>query len=47
MLEISPSAALVMVAVSFLIIGPAEEFLFRGFMFGGLLSITKGRYWMP
>ncbi len=46
-LEISPSAAWVMVAVSFLIIGPAEEFLFRGFMFGGLLSITKGRYWMP
>ncbi len=46
-LEVSPNVAWIMVAVSFLVIGPAEEFLFRGFMFGGLLNITKGRYWLP
>jgi len=32
--------------VSFLVVGPAEEFLFRGFMFGGLLRITKGKNWL-
>jgi membrane protease YdiL (CAAX protease family) len=46
-LEIPPSAAWIMIAVSFLVIGPAEEYLFRGFMYGGLLSITKGKYWFP
>ncbi len=45
-LNVSPDVALVMIAVSFLVIGPAEEFLFRGFMYGGLLNISKGRYWL-
>ena len=44
-LEVPQNVAWVMIFVSVLIIGPAEEFLFRGFMFGGLLSLTKGKYW--
>ncbi len=47
LLEVSPNVAWLMVAVSFLVIGPAEEFLFRGFMYGGILNITKGKYWLP
>ncbi|MCW4005032.1 MAG: CPBP family intramembrane metalloprotease [Candidatus Bathyarchaeota archaeon] len=46
-LDVSPTAAWVLIAVSLLVIGPAEEYLFRGFMYGGLLSISKGRYWFP
>ena len=46
-LEVPQNVAWLMMLVSFLVIGPAEEFLFRGFMFGGLLNITKGRYWLP
>jgi membrane protease YdiL (CAAX protease family) len=46
-LEVSPLVAWIMIAVSMLVIGPAEEYLFRGFMYGGLLSISKGRYWLP
>jgi len=34
-----------MVAASFLVVGPAEEYLFRGFVYGGLLNILKGRHW--
>lgn len=29
-----------------LVIGPAEEYLFRGFLFGGLLSVSKGKHWL-
>ena len=44
-LNIPPGAAWVMVAGSFLIIGPSEEYIFRGFVYGGLLSIFKNRHW--
>ena len=43
---LSPIDAWLMVAVSFLVAGPAEEYLFRGFVFGGLLSIFKNRHWL-
>jgi len=46
-LDVSSTVAWVMIAVSLLVIGPAEEYLFRGFMYGGMLSISKGRYWFP
>jgi membrane protease YdiL (CAAX protease family) len=46
-LDVSRTVAWIMIAVSMLVIGPAEEFLFRGFVFGGLLSISKGRHWIP
>ena len=46
-LDVPPNVAWIMIAVSLLVIGPAEEYLFRGFMYGGLLSITKGKHWLP
>jgi len=45
-LDIPPEFAWIMVWVSFLVVGPAEEYLFRGFVFGGLLSIFKDRHWL-
>ena len=45
-LNIPPEAAWIMVWVSFLVVGPAEEYLFRGFVFGGLLNIFKDQHWL-
>lgn len=45
-LEVPPQEAWVLMAISFLIVGPAEEYLFRGFMFGGLLNVFKGKRWL-
>jgi len=45
-LNISPEFAWIMVGVSILVVGPAEEYLFRGFMYGGLLSLFKNRHWL-
>ena len=42
----SPELAWFMVAFSFLVVGPSEEYLFRGFVFGGLLNVSKGRHWL-
>lgn len=44
-LNIPPEFAWVMVGVSMLVVGPVEEYLFRGFIYGGLLSLFKGRHW--
>lgn len=46
LLQIPPNIALLEIAVSFLIVGPAEEYLFRGFVFGGMLSTFKNRHWL-
>ena len=46
-LQVSPELAWLMVAFSFLIVGPSEEYLFRGFVYGGLLNVSKGRHWLP
>ena len=45
-LNIPPNVAWLMIPVSILVVGPAEEYLFRGFIYGGLLSISKGKYWV-
>ena len=45
-LQVSPEVAWLMVGVSFLVSGPAEEYLFRGFVFGGLLSVFGNRRWL-
>ena len=45
-LNVPSNVAWLMIPVSILIVGPAEEYLFRGFIYGGLLSISKGRYWI-
>ncbi len=46
-LDVAPNVAWIMIAVSLLVVGPVEEYLFRGFMYGGLLSMTKGKHWLP
>jgi membrane protease YdiL (CAAX protease family) len=45
-LQVSPEVAWIMVGFSFLVTGPCEEYLFRGFVFGGLLNISKNRHWL-
>lgn len=45
-LNVPPGLAWGMVAVSVLIVGPAEEYIFRGFVFGGLLELFKDRHWL-
>ena len=45
-LNIPSGLAWVMVAGSLLIVGPAEEYIFRGFVFGGLLELFKNRHWL-
>jgi membrane protease YdiL (CAAX protease family) len=45
-LHVSPEYAWIMVGISFLVVGPAEEYLFRGFVLGGLLSLFKNRHWL-
>jgi len=45
-LNTTPENAWVMVWVSFLVVGPAEEFIFRGFIFGGLLNVVGNRHWI-
>ncbi|MCW4019135.1 MAG: CPBP family intramembrane metalloprotease [Candidatus Bathyarchaeota archaeon] len=46
-LDVPPSEAWTLIAVSMVIVGPVEEYLFRGFMYGGLLSVFKGKHWLP
>lgn len=45
-LNTSPEEAWLLVWLSFIVVGPAEEFLFRGFVFGGLLSMFNNRHWL-
>jgi membrane protease YdiL (CAAX protease family) len=45
-LNIPPEFAWIMVWFSVLVVGPAEEYLFRGFMYGGLLNLFRGRRWL-
>jgi len=46
LLDITPDLAMTMVWFSFIVVGPFEEFLFRGFVFGGLVGILKGKHWV-
>jgi len=45
-LQVPPELAWFMIGFSFLVVGPSEEYLFRGFVFGGLLNVFKGRHWL-
>lgn len=42
----SQNLAWLMVAASIFVIGPAEEYIFRGFIFGGMLRIFKNKHWL-
>jgi membrane protease YdiL (CAAX protease family) len=45
-LNVPPEFAWIMVWFSLLVVGPAEEYLFRGFIYGGLLSLFKDHHWL-
>jgi membrane protease YdiL (CAAX protease family) len=45
-LNIPPGLAWIMIGVSFIVVGPAEEYIFRGFVYGGMLSLFKKRHWL-
>ena len=45
-LNVPPNVAWLMIPISILVVGPAEEYIFRGFVYGGLLRISKGKYWL-
>ena len=45
-LHIPPGLAWVMVWASLIVVGPCEEFIFRGFVFGGLLTLFGTRHWL-
>jgi membrane protease YdiL (CAAX protease family) len=45
-LNVSREVAWIMVGFSLLVIGPAEEYIFRGFLFGALLEIFRGHHWL-
>lgn len=45
-LHVSPESAWIMVLGSILVIGPAEEYIFRGFVYGELLKIFSNRHWI-
>jgi len=45
-LNVSSNFAWIEVGVSLLVVGPAEEYIFRGFVFGELLDIFKNRNWL-
>jgi membrane protease YdiL (CAAX protease family) len=45
-LNVPPEAAWIMVVASILIVGPAEEYIFRGFVYGYLLRLFANRHWL-
>ncbi len=45
-LHVPHGTAWLMVGASILVVGPCEEFIFRGFVFGGLLSLYGARHWL-
>ena len=45
-LNIPEEFALIMVVLSILIVGPAEEYLFRGHIYGGLLKLVGTGHWL-
>jgi membrane protease YdiL (CAAX protease family) len=45
-LNVPPRLAWMMVGASILVVGPCEEYIFRGFVFGGLLSLFGERRWL-
>lgn len=46
MLHVPPQYAWIMAWLSLVLVGPAEEYVFRGFVYGGLLSLSKNRHWL-
>jgi membrane protease YdiL (CAAX protease family) len=45
-LNVSPAFAQLMIILSFVIVGPTEEYIFRGFVYGGLLNVFNKKHWI-
>jgi membrane protease YdiL (CAAX protease family) len=45
-LNVSREYAWFMMLISVVVIGPVEEYIFRGFVYGGLLNLYKGQHWL-
>lgn len=45
-LHVPREFAWIMVWLSLLLVGPAEEYVFRGFVYGGLLNLFRNRHWL-
>ena len=45
-LNIPEEFAWIMVVVSILVVGPAEEYLFRGHVYGGMLNLLGTEHWL-
>ncbi len=45
-LDVPRRSGWLMVVVSIVMIGPLEEYLFRGFVYGGLLSLYRQHHWL-
>jgi hypothetical protein len=45
-LQVPPEYAWIMVWLSLVLVGPAEEYVFRGFVYGGLLHLSQNRHWL-
>lgn len=45
-LHVPRKLAWIMIFVSIVLIGPAEEYIFRGFVYGGLLKIYHNHHWI-
>jgi len=45
-LDVPHETAWLMAGASILVVGPCEEYIFRGFVFGGLLSLFGVRHWL-
>jgi membrane protease YdiL (CAAX protease family) len=46
LLHLPPNLDWIMVGASFLVVGPAEEYIFRGFVFGRMLRLYPERHWL-
>jgi membrane protease YdiL (CAAX protease family) len=46
LLHLPPDLDWLMVWASFLVVGPAEEYIFRGFVFGRMLRLYPERHWL-
>jgi membrane protein implicated in regulation of membrane protease activity/membrane protease YdiL (CAAX protease family) len=45
-LHVPPELAWIMIWLSLIVVAPAEEFIFRGFVYGGMLVLFKNRHWL-
>jgi membrane protease YdiL (CAAX protease family) len=45
-LDVPPEFAWFMVGISIVVVGPVEEYLFRGFVYGGMLGLFRQHHWL-